>query len=279
VTEADQDFAPLDEGEIEARTEAEAGGADALPAQHASVAAQLTLTSQPTAVAAAPVNGRPELADRILRWMLQQQGAMAVEAAGTAVSFPYLLPDVDIEAVLKAGVSAGIPHASLYLGELYYFNQRAPRAAALSEASLQQCLQFRETIAAGHYRLGRLYQQGYLGRPEPQKALDHFLYAARHRITSADTHLARLFYDSPGARVDRVNSYVFARLSEDGGVPVIIHTLRGGVLSSYKLLDRLRAELTQEELKKAESLYQREREVHVVTRPPVSPIRWVKEAG
>jgi hypothetical protein len=76
-----------------------------------------------------------------------------------------------------------------------------------------------------------------------------------------------------------VNSYVFARLSEDGGVPVVIHSLRGGQMNSYRLLDRLRAELTPEELRKAESLYQRERAVHLVTQPPVSPEVWVKEVG
>ena len=277
VAEDDPDSAAVDEDAIKARAEAEAGDTDNLPVQHASVAAQLAITSQPTAIAAAPVNGKPELADKILRWMLEQHGAMAVEAAGAAVSFPYLLPDVDLENVLTAGVSEGIPHASLYLGELYYFNQRAPRAARLGEANLQRSLLYRETVAAGHYRLGRLYQQGYLGRPEPDKALEHFLYAARHRITAADSHLARLFYDSPGSRVDRVNSYVFARLSQDGGAPVIIHTLRGGVLSSYRLLDRLREELTEGELQKAEALYERERAVHLVTRPPASPVLWAKE--
>ena len=204
---------------------------------------------------------------------------MAVEAAGVAVAFPYLLPDVNLESVLKAGVTAKVPRASLYLGQLYYFNQRVPREAGLGEASLMQSLQFRETAAPSHYRLGRLYQQGYLGRPDPQKALENFLYAARRRVTAADTHLARLFYDSPGTRINRVNSYVFARLSEDGGVPVVVHSLRGGTLSTYRLLDRLRAELTPEELKRAESLYQQEREVHVVMRPVVSPAIWVKDAG
>lgn len=211
--------------------------------------------------------------------MLKEQGAMAVEAAGVAVGFPYLLPDVNLAQVLQAGANEGIPRASLYLGQLYYFNQRVPREATRGEASLKQALTFRETAAPGHYRLGRLYQQGYLGRPDPQKALDNFLYAARRRVTAADTHLARLFYDSPGARTDRVNSYVFARLSEDGGVPVIIHSLRGGTLSAYRLLDRLRIELTPDELQKAEALYQREREVHLVTQPIVSPLVWVKDAG
>ncbi len=156
---------------------------------------------------------------------------------------------MDLETVLKSGVAAGIARASLFLGELYYFNQRIPREAQLGEASLRHSLEFRTTLDAGHYRLGRLYQQGYLGRPDPQKSLDNFLYAARRRITAADTHLARLFYDSPGAKINRINAYVFARLSEDGGVPVIVHVLRGGVLTEYRLLDHLRAELTPEELK------------------------------
>jgi tetratricopeptide (TPR) repeat protein len=241
-----------------------------LPAAPLSAAA----TSAPASSTA-----HPELADKLLRWMLTQPAAMRVEAAGVAVGYPYLLPDVDLEAVLKRGAAEQIPRASLYLGQLYYFNQRVPREAALGEASLLEAIRFRETTAPGHYRLGRLYQQGYLGRPDPQKALDSFLYAARRRVTAADTHLARLFYDSPGVRVNRVNSYVFARLSEDGGVPVIVHTLRGGVLGSYRLLDRLRAELTEEELKKAESLYLQEREVHLVTRPVVRPDVWVREVG
>ena len=98
-------------------------------------------------------------------------------------------------------------------------------------------------------------------------------------MTAADRHLARLFYDSPGTRVDRVNAYVFARLAEDGGFPVVMHSLRGGTLSAYRLLDRLRTELTAEELQKAESLYSQERAVHLVTRPPISPDVWVKDAG
>jgi TPR repeat protein len=267
--------------------------AGALPQIAESAAASAPLSPSPVATVrlpAAPLSAsstsapssttaQPELADKLLRWMLKQSDTMSVEAAGVSVGYPYLLPDVNLESLLQTGEAAGIPRASLYLGQLYYFNQRVPREATLGEASLLQAIRFRETAAPGHYRLGRLYQQGYLGRPDPQKALDYFLYAARRRVTAADTHLARLFYDSPGTRVDRVNSYVFARLSEDGGAPVVIHTLRGGVLGSYRLLDRLRAELTADELKRAEALYRRELEVHLVTRPIIPPDVWVKEAG
>ena len=210
--------------------------------------------------------------------MLEQPGAMSVEAAGVAVAFPYLLPDVDLEAVLNSGVAAGVPSASLYLGQLYFFDQRAPRNALRAEQNLQRTLDFRETAAPGHFRLGRLYQQGYLGRPDPNKALANFLYAARRRVTAADTHLARLFYDTPGVRIDRVDAYVFARLAEDGGHPVVIRSLRSGTLVSYKLLDRLDTELTAEELQQAESLYLLEKEVHRVARPRAAPDLWVKEA-
>jgi TPR repeat protein len=295
-TELNEDLALTQQAESEAEAEAAEESLDDVPApgalpQYAEAPAAAAAAAAADSVAAAAAAAKlplttpasstahPELADKLLRWMLEEQGAMAVEAAGIAVAFPYLLPDVNLEAVLKTGANAGIPRASLYLGQLYYFNQRVPREAVLGEASLVQALQFRETAAPGHYRLGRLYQQGYLGRPDPQKALDNFLYAARRHVTAADTHLARLFYDSPGARIDRVNSYVFARLSEDGGVPVVIHSLRGGSLSGYRLLDRLRVELTPDELQRAESLYQREREVHLVSQPLVSPLVWVKDAG
>jgi alginate biosynthesis protein AlgK len=222
---------------------------------------------------------QPDLADKLLRWMLKQGDAMPAEAAGVAVTFPYLLPDINIESILQEAAKASVPCASLYLGRLYYFNRRAPRDPQLGEANLLRALQFRETSAPGHERLGRLYQQGYLSRPDPQKALDHFLYAARRNITAADKNLARMFYDSPGVRIDRVNAYVFARLSEDAGVPVLVRTLRAGSMTAFRLLDRLRAELTPEQLKQAEALYERERAVHAVARPFVSPIVWTREVG
>ncbi len=236
-----------------------------------------TLSAAPPAPqASTAANAEPELANRVLRWMLKRPGTMKIEAAAVAVGFPYLLPDVDLEALLKAGVASGIPRASLMLGELYFFNQRAPREADVAEANFMQALKFRETDIPAHYRLGRLYQQGYLGRPNPAKSLEYFLYAARHRVTAADTHLARLFYDSPGTRVNRVNSYVFAQLSADGGFPVVVRSLRGGTLSAYNLLDRLKTDLTPQELETANAMYQKERPVHLVTRRPIGPQIWAQ---
>jgi hypothetical protein len=56
----------------------------------------------------------------------------------------------------------------------------------------------------------------------------------------------------------------------------VIRTLHGGQLKSFKLLDRLRTDLTEEELHRAEQIYQQERDVHLVMRAPVSPQVWVK---
>lgn len=222
------------------------------------------------------VNAQPELANRVLRWMLKRPGTMKVEAAAVAVVFPYLLPDVDLEALLKAGVAEASPRASLMLGELYFFNKRAPREPDLAEASFKQALKYRTTIVAAHFRLGRLYEQGYLGHPEPGKSLENYLYAARHRVGVADQHLARLFYDSPGTRVNRVNSYVFARLAQDAGFPVVVRSLRGGSLTAYGLLERLNSDLTPQELQTANEMYEKERKVHLVSRRIVGQQVWAK---
>jgi hypothetical protein len=262
--------------ELQTQIEAQIGETEAEESPDAHVNESVPKTASTSQSTPMPGNAHPELADKVLRWMLKQGGAMSTEAAGVVVGYPYLLPDVNLEEVLKKGVAENIPHASLYLGQLYYFDQRAPRNARLGEESLQRALLYRETNVPGHYRLGRLYQQGYLGKPDPQKAVDNFLYAARRRVTAADSHLARLFYDTPGFKINRVNSYVFARLAEDAGISVIVRTLHNGQLGSYKLLERLRSDLTDEEMRRAEQLYRQEREVHLVNRPQVSPQVWVK---
>ena len=219
----------------------------------------------PALGAAATGQAEPELANRVLRWMLLRGPTMRVEAAGVAVAYPYLLPDVNLAELLQAGVADGNPRASLLLGELYFFDQRQPREAALAELNLRQALGNPLTRMSAHYRLGRLYQQGYLGSPDPARSLDNFLTAARGRVSAADQHLARLFYNSPGTRVNRVNAWVFARLAEDSGYPVEVHSLRAGVAERYDLLQRLSADLTAPELARAQALYQHERRVHMVT--------------
>ena len=215
----------------------------------------------PLAVESAP-DAEPELANQVLRWMLPRGGDMPLEAAGVAVAFPYLLPDIDLEAVLLKAVAEGRPRASLALGELYFFNQRIPRNPQLAEQHFKRAAETRMTEVTGNYRLGRLYQSGYLGRPNPDKALTHLLFAARHGSVVADRQLARMFYDTPGMRTDRVNAYVFARLASESGYPVLIRSLRSGVLSSSPLLDRLTQELTATELKKAKTLHAQEQRLH-----------------
>ena len=158
LAELNEDLTLANQAERDAEVEAGEEGVDATSAQgavpqYADAPAQATARSvtiplpvPPLSASAisAPSSGtaQPELADKLLRWMLKQSGAMPVEAAGVAVAFPYLLPDVDLEVVLRAGAEAQIPRASLYLGQLYYFNQRVPREAALGEASLLEACAF-----------------------------------------------------------------------------------------------------------------------------------------
>lgn len=210
-------------------------------------------------------DAEPELANRVLRWMLQRDGDMAMEAAGVAVASPYLLTGVDLEAILSKAHAEGRPRAALMLGELYFFAQRVPRNPQRAESFFKLARQHPTTAVTAHYRLGRLYQSGHLGRPEPQLALSNFLYAARRQMVAADRQLARMFYDTPGVRTDRINAYVFARLADEAGFPVFIRSLRGGTLASYPLLDRLVADLTAGELQRAKGLYAQERLVHPVT--------------
>ena len=181
-----------------------------------------------------------------------------------AVASPYLLTDIDLEAVLKKAHAEKRPRAALMLGELYFFAQRVPRDPKRAESFFNTAKQHPTTEVTAHYRLGRLYQSGYLGRPDPELALKNLLYAARRQMVAADRQLARMFYDTPGVRTDRLNAYVFARLSDEAGFPVLVRTLRGGQMSSYPLLERLTADLTATELQKAKGLYARERVVHPV---------------
>ncbi len=89
-SEVDEELTLAQEAETEAQAEAEDESVDAVPAQGTSpqYADLPQQAAAPTPAATIPTNAQPELANRILRWMLQQPGGMPAEAAGVAVSFP-----------------------------------------------------------------------------------------------------------------------------------------------------------------------------------------------
>lgn len=230
-----------------------------------------------------------EKADQILRWMLKQPGDFPLFAAISAVPYPYLLPDIDIGSLLRKGVDAG-NHAAYYaLGDFYLAGQRTPMNPELAEQNYLKSLQFGSTALGAHYRLGRMYVRSELGRPNPEKALENYLAVGRRGNGRAYYSLAIMFTAAYGIRADRVNAYVFARRAEDSGRPLILRVpivqndapanpvdgvsiaQTGTIAKPYKLLDKLRAEFTPDEQKRADALYEAERRAFPVVERPVLP--------
>lgn len=253
--------------------------------------AELVSNAALTAGTVSGIEAIPELADQILRWMVKQGGETAFEAAGVAVHYPFLLRDIDLEQTLLKGLAEGHTRGNLFLGELYYFGLRTSINPQKSEQYLSEARRFRSTAPMARYRLGRLYYLGYLGTPNNQKAVDNLLEAAREGAPTAYSVLASLFFTAHGFQIDRVNAMTFARMSEAGGRPVI---LRKRVVSTtgqsaaatagagapaiqfvnYNLSERLQVEMTESEIKRAAELFNAERAINPVIRPPVTADVW-----
>lgn len=129
---------------------------------------------------------------------------------------PSLDPKGDPEAMLKDAYARGSMEAALHLGRMYLdeFNRSADPDTAqklLREAA--------PTLSSAHVWLGRMYERGQLGLPEPDKAVDHYLTAARAGHPNADIALARMYSRNRGIRVDPVKAYAFARIAETKGQP------------------------------------------------------------
>ena len=226
-------------------------------------------------------------ADRILRWMLKQAGEFPAQAASVAAYYVYLLPDIDLVPILEEAAARDQHAAKLTLGELYqHGGGRTPVNPDGALKYLLASLDYRSTTQSAHYHLGRLYQSGFLGAPAHQEAVDHLLTAARLGNIRAYIDLAKLFYVTPGFRINRVYAYVFARCADDAGWPVVLHLhvfsgdaaanganpAPGAPLAArvaYNLVDRLRSEMTTTELDKAEQLYRAERKLHTVVHRPL----------
>lgn len=226
-----------------------------------------------------------ELANKILRWMIAQGGEFSVEAAIVAVRYPFLLPDLDLEATLRPAADAKYPAAVSALADLLFSSQRiATRRPTEAIALYKQCLGYVATEMRANARLGRAYSVGILGDPDPQLALSHYLKAARAGSSQSYASLARMFLGMSGIRVNRINGYVFAKRSEDAGRPLMmrirklkrLNELKFNLESAdmfevlqVKLLDQVVSEMTQAELAEAQSLYQMERAIQPVLRQPI----------
>ncbi|TBR39442.1 MULTISPECIES: SEL1-like repeat protein [Dyella] len=204
--------------------------------------------AKPAAQPAPDANAQPEMANQILAKLAGGSPEARVEAAGVAVRFPYLAPDLDLENILQDGMKQGLADAPLYLGELYLHGARAPRDPEKALDLLQRAAKHPDTALDAQYYIGRLYQYGYLDEVDPQKAIDHLLFAARRGYVAADSALARLYSSGKGVCPDLVNAFVFAQLGARDGAPAI-RTLAGQVTGALTPQQRQSAQrlLRQEE--------------------------------
>jgi alginate biosynthesis protein AlgK len=117
---------------------------------------------------------------------------------------------------LEKGRAAALPRAELLTGRLYYDGKRLP-------PDPRRALQHLENASSGeitaYYYIGQIYRRGYLGEPDPQKAVDNLLMAARGGQASADFALAQLYSGGHGTQPNLINAYVFIQLARQQANP------------------------------------------------------------
>ncbi|NGY04636.1 hypothetical protein [Solimonas terrae] len=173
-----------------------------------------------TTTGASAARGLPaqaDMANALLGKLFAGPTEAAVLAAGVVARYPYLLPNVDVQARLERGATQGVPEASLYLGQLYLGGERTQRDPQQALRYLQQAAAQPATALKGHYYLGRLYQYGYLDESRPLLAAQYLMWSARRGDAAADGALARLFVNGKGLCPNLRNADVFARLGAHEG--------------------------------------------------------------
>lgn len=169
---------------------------------------------------------------------------------------PGLDPKADAEALLQQAHEQGSAEAAMQLGRLYLDDTRANADPVRAEALLRSASQ---SLPSAYTWLGRLYERGYLGRPDPQRALDFYLRAARAGYSNADFALARMYWARRGIQLDAPQAYCFARLAEHQGHP-----------SAAALLDQMRAAMSQEQIDLGQQLAQAEWNARLAAQVPAA---------
>ena len=127
----------------------------------------------------------------------------------------YLADAEEVVKLLEASRAAGDLKASLVLARVYERGNLVPLDA---EKAVQYAEEARGQYPSADYLLGRIYKRGYLGEPDPYKARDHLLKAARRGFPKADYLLAEMFWEGRGIEVNKEYAWAFALLAFDGGV-------------------------------------------------------------
>jgi len=226
-----------------------------------------------------------DLADKVLRWMLKQGPDFLAEAAIAATRYPFLLPELDLEGALRTAVNKGSPAATSALADFLFSSTRTEQRRPLEAIELyRKCLGYTATELRADSKLGRIYGMGILGNPDPKMALKYYLKSARAGSAQSYSSLARLFVGAPGIQVNRVNAYVFAKRSADGGKPLVQRIRKLKLFDKLqlnlapsdmfdvvqiKLLDQIMTDMTTAEVDQAERLYQLEKALVPKLRQPL----------
>lgn len=193
--------------------------------------------------------GKPDekTAQQLLEKVAPGYPASWVSLAQLLYDFPELGDVNKMMEYLDNGRAADQPRAELLLGKLYYEGKLVLPDAKKAEEHLTKAA---PTQISAHYYLGQLYRRGYLGNPDPQRAVNELLTSARGGQNSADFALAQLFSQGKGIKPDPVNAWVFGQLAQAQGTP-----------QATDLMQQLNDQLPPEKRAQAQSLLQREQQV------------------
>lgn len=190
----------------------------------------------------------PSVAYALFAQVEQPAPDTRVRIAKLLLDDPTLDPEADAVAMLAQAMEQGsgetADEAAMVLGR-HYLSARNPQAdPARAERLLLDAV---ATQPAANFYLGRMFERGYRGRVQPQRALRHYLDAARGGYVWADMALARMFWNNRGVKVDPVNACTFALLADHNGVN-----------EATELLQTLSRAMSPAQLEAAEGLAQRE---------------------
>jgi alginate biosynthesis protein AlgK len=188
----------------------------------------------------------PDSAYEVIKAVGENSPQAKVRLARLLVEYPYVDPLGKPEQLLLSVVdkNGGDADAALGLGRLYMNGVTVPvdfdkAVKYLEQASL--------TLPAAHYYLGRIFRKGQLGKPDPVRAAEHFLLAARGGYANADVALAQLYSDNRGVRPNLANAYVFASIAASAAVP-----------DGKELLNQLQPSMSRKQVQDGQKLLQDE---------------------
>jgi alginate biosynthesis protein AlgK len=156
--------------------------------------------------------GRPRPALALLKLVEWNYPQATYARARLLYDYPGTGTPAELLDALARARARGSLQAELLTGRIYLDGRQVPADPVLAERHL---LKARSRLPAADYFLGELYQRGYLGTADPQRALEYLLSAARRGHTKADYALAEMFWSGKGVRRNPVYSLSFITLAAE----------------------------------------------------------------